>query len=82
MLENNKELFTPQGVKLDIISLAKAIDRGFPICHKVESVITPKQKQVDSAVQDIMSAMFDVDENEVTAIVEMLQEREHLAKIN
>lgn len=43
---------------------------------------TPEQKQVDSAVQDIMSAMFDVDENEAKSIIEMLQERERLAKIN
>lgn len=40
---------------------------------------TPEQKQIDSAVQDIHSAMFDITDEVATDLVTMLQARGHLA---
>jgi hypothetical protein len=42
---------------------------------------TPEQKQVDSAVQDIHSSMFDLSNETASDLVMMLQARGHLAEI-
>lgn len=49
--------------------------------RKVETEIDEKQEQIDSAVRDIHSAMFDLSNETATDLVMMLQVRGHLAKI-
>ncbi len=43
---------------------------------------TAEQKQVDSAVQDIHSAMFELSDETATDLVRMLQQRGHLGELS
>ena len=72
------------GEKIDMVALSKPSGDSdcfrSSICKPIDTR-TPGQKQVDSAVQDIMNFMFDINEHDAKCVVEMLQSLGHLAEI-